>query len=653
MVSALYIIFAILALSLLIFIHELGHYFMARKVGMRVETFSIGFGSPIFAWEWQGVKWQIGWLLFGGYVRIAGTDTEKDADLYQVKDGFFGKSPWARIQVAFMGPFVNIVFALLIFALLWVGGGRLKNFSEYTTKAGWIDPKSELYAHGVRPGDEIHAYNHQPYEGLQDLLYVTLTSSGPLDVKGDKVDYATGKKSAFEFKIQPYPHPLRLEKSLLTTGVTQPASYLIYDHLPNGAENPLPEGSPMKEAGLHYGDRIVWLDGHRIFSLQQLSSLLNDGRILLTIERGGKTFLARTPRVPVQELKIDSPFRDEMTDWQFEAGLNGVKFSKLYALPYNLTNDGVVENEMRFIDKETELEAFPQVPYSALEIPLQAGDRIIAVDGIPVKKSSQILKLLQNRTVHIVVMRPKEKVPLSSWKQADAVFDASVSESDLEKIAHSIGTSQPITMSGNLVLLKPVNPKTQHEIFTAADKQGSFASELEEQKKQIAQIEDPEKRAQLLQALQQHEKQYVLGIPHVRDLKVEYNPVPTDQFLSVFHDIWRTLTALFSGALNPKWMSGPVGIVHVFQEQSKVSLGDSLYWMGVISLNLGILNLLPIPLLDGGTILFSLFEWVTGKKIKPKTMEKLILPFAILLIVLFVFLTYNDLSRIFGGFLRW
>ena len=81
-----------LGLSLLIFIHELGHYFMARRLGMRVETFSIGFGKPIYTWERDGVDWQIGWLLFGGYVKIAGMDTADQRDPYEVKDGFFGKS---------------------------------------------------------------------------------------------------------------------------------------------------------------------------------------------------------------------------------------------------------------------------------------------------------------------------------------------------------------------------------------------------------------------------------------------------------------------------------------------------------------------------------------------------------------------------------
>ena len=131
--------------------NELGHYWMARRVGMRVETFSIGFGRPIVHWMRDGVRWQIGWLLFGGYVKISGQEIEKGVDPYSVPDGFFGKSPWARIKVAAMGPIVNIVFAIILFAALWGLGGRTKHFSEFTHIIGWVDPHSELYAQGVRP----------------------------------------------------------------------------------------------------------------------------------------------------------------------------------------------------------------------------------------------------------------------------------------------------------------------------------------------------------------------------------------------------------------------------------------------------------------------------------------------------------------------
>src|SRR3989338_3411211 len=98
-----YIILAALGLSFLIFIHEYGHYWMARREGMRVEIFSIGFGRPVKVWVKDGVKWQIGWLPFGGYVKIAGMERDKGKDPRKVADGFFGKKPKDRILVALMG----------------------------------------------------------------------------------------------------------------------------------------------------------------------------------------------------------------------------------------------------------------------------------------------------------------------------------------------------------------------------------------------------------------------------------------------------------------------------------------------------------------------------------------------------------------------
>jgi len=353
--SMLYVIFAILGLSFLIFIHELGHYFMARRLGMRVETFSIGFGKPIYSWEKDGAKWQIGWLLFGGYVKISGMDTSDERDLYEVKDGFFGKKPIDRIKVSFMGPFVNIVFALIAFTVLWLVGGREKSFNEFTHKIGWIDPKSELYIKGIRPGDEVTEYNHQPYQGSKDHSTGPMMSDGDLLVKGNQINFHTLNKTPFAYKVKAYSNPLAIDKDILTSGILQPASYLIYNRLPNGAENPLPEGSPMQESGIRYGDRIVWADGVPIYSMLQLSQLMNDEKALLTIKRGQETFLRRVPRVLVEELKLDPEFKEELIDWQFEAELNGTKIQKLYAIPYNLTNETVVEAVVKFIDKDKEM----------------------------------------------------------------------------------------------------------------------------------------------------------------------------------------------------------------------------------------------------------------------------------------------------------
>lgn len=646
-ISFLYVILAILGLSFLIFIHELGHYWMARRTGMRVETFSIGFGRPIYTWESNGTKWQIGWLPFGGYVRIAGTDSEKEEDLYSVPGGFFTKSPLDRILVAVMGPVANLVFALLAFALLWSLGGREKNFMEYTSVIGWVDPQSELYAQGIRPGDEIVAYGDKTFQSAKDHVYEPMTSSGEIKVKGFKVNYKSGDKIPFEYDVKTYPHPASLNKGLLTAGILTPANYLIYNKL-HGQENPLPEGSAMQGSGIEYGDRVLWVDGELVFSSKELETILNDGRALLTIQRGNDTLLRRVPRVEAQELKFDSSFREELIDWQFEAQLNGTKLQQLYTIPYNLTNECVVENDLPFIDKDKQEEVFSPHPFSTLDLPLNVGDKILAIDGTPVEKSFQLLAQLQQKHVLVVVQRNPDAVRQISWQNEDADFNKHINWKDLQTITKTIGSERPVTSAGDLVLLKPVTPKTQMELVLSPEKQAWLASEILERKKEIEKIEDPERRGQAQMHLERQEKLQLLGLPQ-QDRTVNFNPTPTEMFQNIFQEIWRTLTALLSGHLNPKWLSGPIGIVQVVHDNSMVSIKEALFWLGAISLNLGILNLLPIPVLDGGTILINLVEMISRRRISPKTLEKLILPFAVLLIVFFVFLTYHDLTRVFGG----
>jgi len=217
-------------------------------------------------------------------------------------------------------------------------------------------------------------------------------------------------------------------------------------------------------------------------------------------------------------------------------------------------------------------------------------------------------------------------------------------------LALSIGTETRLQESGLLHLLNPVTPMMRSELAFTPEAKALQAENLAERKKLIEQISDSEKRAQLLNLIDQQEKQYLLGLPE-HDLKVNYNPGPVKLFLGVFDEIWHTLKALLSGYLSPKWLAGPLGIVQVAQSSLKSSLKDGLFWIGAISLNLGVLNLLPVPVLDGGHICIALYEMITRKRMQPKTMEKLIIPFAVLMIGFFIYVTYNDILRLFGNFM--
>ena len=644
--SLLYIVLAAFGLGLLIFIHEYGHYWMARKEGMTVEAFSIGFGKPLYTWEHKGVKWQLCCLPFGGFVRIAGMEKKGALEPHQIPEGFYGKRPWSRIKVALMGPVVNIGFAFLLFCLLWVCGGRVKPFSEYTRLIGSMDSSSRIYADGVRPGDEILQINHHPFHNFQDFLFAAVLEDTPPEIKGLKINYLKQESAPFQYQFgfaKGAPISDRIQTMLFTM---RPASYLIYNQKYSLA---LDSNSPMKESGIEDGDRVLWVDGELVFSKEQLVQTINQPKALLTVQRGDTLFLSRVPRLKISDLRIDSQHKAEMEDWQHEAGIKG-RSADLFFIPYNLTPTCQVENAYFYLNEETVEQEPTGSERSPMEIPLLAGDRIVAVDGIAVTSAYEMMSLLQGRHIQIIVKKDQSRASVS-WKDADKAFVAGIHWDELNQMIQSIGTAAPLKTVGNLKLLNPVLPKPLRELSISEEKREELAAQSQEQLKQIEEIKDAKQRSQAMQLFEQERNKLKLGIVML-DGTVNYNPSPLVLFGNVLQETWKTLVALFTGTITPKYMSGPVGIVHVMQQSWGSGIKEALYWLGMISINLGILNLLPIPVLDGGHICFSLWEWITGRPIKSKTMERLIIPFVILLIALFVYLTYHDLMRLFTGFFR-
>ncbi|MBI2742907.1 MAG: site-2 protease family protein [Chlamydiales bacterium] len=645
--SIFYAVLAAFGLGLLVFIHELGHYFVARRVGMTVEAFSIGFGKAIFSWEHKGVKWQVGWLPFGGYVRIKGMEKKGSQEPHQIPDGFFGKRPIDRIKVAVMGPVFNIIFAFAAFSAIWLTGGRDKPFAEFTSLIGWMDSCSAIYDKGVRPGDQITEYNNKPFTGFKDLLYASVTQEKSCEIKGNKIDYTSLQKEPFDYNLPTYPNPLSADPSFTTIGIFSPASFLVYDRQRNGDENTFQAGSPMYDSGIQYKDRIVWVDGELIFSLNQLSGLINEPKTLLTVQRGETTFLTRIPRLKVGDVKFTPAERAELDDWQHAGGFK-TRVDQLFFIPYNLDPNAVVEREVVYLDENSKECRYQNAQRSAASAPLEVGDRILAVDGIAVATSADLFKEIQNRRVRVIVERMSEN-PSLSWKDADSYFIKHTDWQAVSEITGALGTAKAVSQAKNFYLLSPITPRPLSE-FPLTSAQRSWLEQKEsEQRKQIEAIENPKKKAEAMRQFENDQQRVKLGIT-LQDVFVSYNPSPFSIFGTILQDTWRTITGLFTGALNPKWMAGPVGIVEVIHHSWTIGAKEALFWMGLISLNLGLLNLLPIPVLDGGHICFSLVEMVTKKPIKAKTMEKLIIPFIVLLVALFVYLTYHDLIRVFSRF---
>lgn len=623
--SILYIILALFGIGFLIFIHELGHYFMARKAGITVIAFAIGFGKPILEWERKGVKWRLCYLPFGGYVQMEGMDKKGPLEPYQIPGGFLAAKPWDRIKVAFAGPFANILFTFFIFTILWVAGGRDKPFAAFTRHIGWVERDSGLYEANVRAGDEITKLNGRDYNGFMDFLYGIALDRTDLNIDGYLVDYWNQTRAPFSYT---FPKDKNLE-------VLAPAQYLIFKE---GTD--LSSQSPMLQSGISHGDRILWVDGQLVFSLPQLVQIINSPRVLLTVERGGETFLTRLPRLSIGDLRLATSEKEELDDWRYEAKLTS-KVDQLAFIPYRLSSSGIVEAPIGYIDEKSQPQnGYEPAKRSPIEIPLQKGDKIVAVQGERITSSYQLLKELQTKKCLIVVQKTEnEKIP--SYLEADQNFEASFDVAQLEKIVQTVGTEATLREAGDLRLLNTVTPAPLREVPVQQKKKLSLS------KKEEALDEESFKETQLGQitSILPTLNRLALNIA-VQDKVVSYNPNPITLFGAVVKESYRTLFALITGYLSPKNVSGPVGIVQVLHQSWMMGAKEAFYWLGMISLNLAVLNLLPIPVLDGGQILLTIIEAITKKPLKAKTRERLILPFVILLIGLIIYFTYNDIVRV-------
>lgn len=609
--SILAFFLSLLAIGFLIFIHEFGHYWMAKRVGMRVETFSIGFGSPIYEWKRaNGEQWQVGWLPLGGYVKIAGTDKEID-DPYTVKDGFFGKSPWARMKVAFFGPFVNILFAFLIFTLIWGLGGRSTSFKFYNNIIGAVYTTSTMYQQGVRSGDEILSVNGEKYGDLNSLFLTFL--------EGNEVTLDIHHQEDKEPMVVRIPPPKEVEGEKLFAIPFTTAQFSIYD--PKTPSDP--------PSGVQKNDLFTWFDGTLVYSPNQLASLVLDNKALLTIQRGDRILLRRVPRISVGSLKLDGQFKEELNDWQYESGLSKYKLNTMVFIPYVLNSNNVVEYRARFIDKEDAKHYFPPIWNTKVDEPLQDGDKILAIDGVNVEHPYQILKRVQDKRYLTLVYREPHYQHPANYQEALALFKKAHSEKAIDPIVQKIGTPYTASM-GNYVWLKPIEmygdaPHQEDRPAPSTFKNTKTASAY------VKHIFD------------------TTGASTTSDVQIAKQRNPFDMMVMSIVETYVPIYLIATGKAKMDMVRGPIGVFEVVAQGLMEGFTNALYTIAFISLNLALINLLPFPVLDGGSIVISAFEKFSGRRLTIKALERLIIPFALLILFAMVFFTFNDIMRFFKG----
>lgn len=277
------IIAFVIVVGTLVIVHEFGHYLVARLVGVRVETFSIGFPPTIFRHRIGPTDFVIGLLPLGGFVKMAGDIPGRGTgDPEELQNRTRGE----RLAILLAGPAMNFLLAVLILAgLFWVGLERRVGLSDPPV-VSYVAADSPAGAAGVRAGDRILALGGDPVADWRAVLeYIA--------VRPDREVVFTVDRGGAREEI-----PVRVEgdeNAIGDSGVYPPAPALVGE---------VGEGTPAEAAGLLPGDRIVGVDGAPVGSVREVQQIVLASGVRpleLTLEREGRTLaLPVTPELVEQ-----------------------------------------------------------------------------------------------------------------------------------------------------------------------------------------------------------------------------------------------------------------------------------------------------------------------------------------------------------------
>ena len=281
----------VIVFGILVFIHELGHFAMAKAVGIRVETFSFGYGKRLIGFKKGHTDYRISVLPLGGYVKFLGEGMfEPGREL--APDDFMAKPRWQRFLVILMGAVMNVVLAVVIVAAINMIGQSVPEYLDQRPVIGWIDADSPAAKAGLRVEDEILTINRKKVAMWSD------------------VEIAIGSRPESRLPLE-----IRRDGAIvpmeITTGTEKVTRYEIgyagfYGKIPTQVRMVTP-GSPAEKAGIQGGDVIATIDGEPAYFFKFIQTIEKSaGRELaVTVDRGGREVaLTVTPRLEGKVGKI-------------------------------------------------------------------------------------------------------------------------------------------------------------------------------------------------------------------------------------------------------------------------------------------------------------------------------------------------------------
>lgn len=243
------IIAAILLLGPLIAIHEFGHYFVARKLGVKVLVYSIGFGPTLLKWtsKKSGIQYQLSALPLGGYVKML-DEREGDVAAEDLPKAFNRQHPWKRIAIVAAGPLINLAFAVVLFWILFLPAQEQLN-----TRVGKILPNTPAAAAQMQSGDKITAVDGtqvSTWERLNYALVDRVGETGNIQIQAERA----GQIQNFSLPIQSFLHD-QTQSPLDVLGFTP-----YRPEIPAVVSKLSEDGAAIRQ-GMQVGDRIVSIDG--------------------------------------------------------------------------------------------------------------------------------------------------------------------------------------------------------------------------------------------------------------------------------------------------------------------------------------------------------------------------------------------------------
>jgi len=295
---------ALLALNLLIFVHELGHFWAAKWRGLKIDRFAIWFGKPVWKKTVNGVEYAMGWIPAGGYVALPQMATMEiiEGKGENAETPLPNISAFDKIVVAFAGPLFSFLLAIAFAFVVW-GVGRPHRAANDSTVIGWVEPDGPAWKAGLRPGDKILEVDGnvvtQFAPPAQDSITWQIVTSEGTNIA---IKYLRDGKVATAYAM-PYKAPTKWyeRRSLrkILVGPIQPA--IVAGVVSN---------SPAAIAGLRTNDEVVAIDGKPIYSFAAVldaEEQLTNGPIVpvsFTVRRGSEKFdvkiLAEKPVKPAK-----------------------------------------------------------------------------------------------------------------------------------------------------------------------------------------------------------------------------------------------------------------------------------------------------------------------------------------------------------------